>query len=44
MDDRHDLFSDLIDDDEMNEWDDSDYCIIRSEKETNDGWMVISDN
>lgn len=44
MDDRHDLFSDLIDDDEMNEWDDSDYCIIRNDKETNDGWMVISDN
>jgi hypothetical protein len=45
MDDCHDLFSDLIDDDEMNEWDDdSDYCIIKDEKETHDGWMVISDN
>lgn len=42
--DRHDLFSDLIDDDEMNEWEDSDYCIISDEKETYDGWMVISDN
>lgn len=43
-DNRHDLFSDLIDEDEMNEWEDSEYCIIRDAKETNDGWMVLSDD
>lgn len=28
----------------MSEKDDSDYCIIRAESETKDGWLVVSDD
>jgi hypothetical protein len=39
-----DVFGDFMDQSETSKKEDSEYCIIRNEKETNDGWMVLSDD
>jgi hypothetical protein len=38
-----DVFGDIMDQSEMNEKEDSEYCFIENETETNDGWMILSD-
>jgi hypothetical protein len=39
-----DVFVDIMNQSELSEKKDSEYCFIRNEKETNDGWMVLSDD
>ena len=39
-----DVFGDFMDQSVTSKKEDSEYCIIRNEKETNDGWMVLSDD
>jgi hypothetical protein len=37
-------FGDFMDRSEMSKKEESEYCIVRNETETNDGWMVLSDD
>ncbi len=38
-----DVFGDIIDQSDLSEKDDPEYCFIGKEIETNDGWMILSD-
>ena len=39
-----DVFGDFMDRSGMSKKDESEYCIVRNETETNDGWMILSDD
>ena len=41
---EEDVFGDYMDRSGISKKDESEYCIVRNETETNDGWMVLSDD